>query len=70
MAKEAKPPGLQAYFGRLLLWLAMLWTFQAVVYFGNKLAHVAVVDDLGIHMEIGGAMIVLAAVLAAIPDLI
>jgi hypothetical protein len=70
MEGDAKPPRLPPYVGRVLLWLSMLWSFQAVVYFGNKLAHVMVVDDLTIHLEIGAAMIVLAAVLAAIPDLI
>ncbi len=40
------------------------------MYFGNELAHVMVVDDLTIQLEVGIGMIVLAAVLAAIPDLI
>jgi len=48
----------------------MLWTCQAIMFFGNELAHVMVVDDLTIHLEVGIGMIVLAAVLAAIPDLI
>ena len=40
MTVEAKPPGRWAYFKRLGLWLGMLWTCQAVMYFGNELAHV------------------------------
>ncbi len=40
------------------------------MFFGNELAHVMVVDDLTIHLEVCIGMIVLAAVLAAIPDLI
>ncbi len=67
---DAKPPGRWAYFRRLALWLGMLWTCQAIMYFGNELAHVMVVDDLAIHLQVGGGMIVLAAILAAIPDLI
>jgi hypothetical protein len=67
---DAKPPGRWAYFRRLALWLGMLWTCQAIMFFGNELAHVMVVDDLTIHLEVGIGMIVLAAVLAAIPDLI
>ena len=70
MTVEAKPPGRWAYFKRLGLWLGMLWTCQAVMYFGNELAHVMVVDDLSIHLEIGIGLAVLAAILAAIPDLI
>lgn len=70
MTIEAKPPSRWAYFKRLALWLGMLWTCQAVMYFGNELAHVMVVDDLTIHLEIGIALVALAAVLAAIPDLI
>lgn len=70
MTIEAKPPGRWPYFKRLALWLGMLWTCQAVMYFGNELAHVMVVDDLSIHLQVGIGMIVLAAILAAIPDLI
>ena len=40
------------------------------MYFGNELAHVMVVDDLNIHLEVGVGMIILAALLAAVPDLI
>ena len=54
----------------MALWLGMLWTCQAVMFFGNELAHVMVVDDLSIHFDIAIALVALAAVLAAIPDLI
>ena len=37
---------------------------------GNELAHVMAVDDPIIHLEVAVALVALAAVLAAIPDLI
>jgi hypothetical protein len=70
MTLDKKPPGRWAYFRRLALWLGMLWTCQAVMYFGNQLAHVMAVDDPIIHLEVAVALVALAAVLAAIPDLI
>ena len=70
MTIDTKPPGRWAYFKRFALWLGMLWTCQAVMYVGNELAHVMVVDDFTIHVEVAIALAVLAAVLAAIPDLI
>jgi hypothetical protein len=70
VSTETKPPGRWAYVKRLALWLGMLWTCQAVMYVGNELAHVMNVDDPTIHLEVAIALAALAAVLAAIPDLI
>ncbi|MEQ1781880.1 MAG: hypothetical protein ABMA14_11000 [Hyphomonadaceae bacterium] len=70
MTIDTKPPGRWAYFKRMALWLGMLWTCQVVMYVGNELAHVMVVDDLTLHLQIAVALAALAAVLAAIPDLI
>lgn len=70
MTTDKKPSGRWAYFRRMALWLGMLWTCQAVMYFGNELAHVMAVDDPTIHLEVAIALVALAAILAAIPDLI